>query len=205
MLEKSQPAQDQCSETSQQFPSGGAASRAQAYIRFIKALHESRSKWSVPAIEFYVSHLMTGIHPDDWHTVLRWDLDGEPGLWVFPFHDSHAPSTYRRKSMLFTGYDAALVNLIDRHIDRVRRCETDEAFQAFYTACKRIIQAVASRSVPAAYKLPSLDNKIMGLSMLHRQAIATAACNLLKDSELCSLPIERSSFANNGCPAPSGT
>ncbi|WP_151638077.1 hypothetical protein [Noviherbaspirillum aerium] len=185
MLEKSQSAQDQCNETSQQFPSGGAASRTQAYIRFINALHDSRSKWSVPAIEFYVSHLMTGIQPDDWQTVLRWDLDGQPGLWVFPIPDSHAPSTHRRKSVLFTGYDTALVDLIDRHIDRVRRCETDEAFQVFYTACKRIIQAVASRSVPAAYKLPSLDNKTIALSMLQRQAIASTACNLLKDSELC--------------------
>lgn len=56
--------------------------RTDAYADFVETLLQSRSKWSLPATEFYVAHLLTGIRPDEWLSVRRWTRgdDKEPGL-----------------------------------------------------------------------------------------------------------------------------
>jgi hypothetical protein len=104
--------------------------------------------------------------------VRRWLLDDKPDLWVLFRKDMALLCPFRHRTVMLDKYDTDLVDLIDRHIDRIQQCATDEEVQSSYNSCKRMVQAVVSRTVPAASKTPSFHGTRMELSRQHREVIA---------------------------------
>lgn len=150
--------------------------RADVHVTLLTVLRCSRSKWAVPATDYYVAHLLTGIRPDDWSSVRRWSLgDGEnemPGLWVLVPNSLRTIYPFTRKTIMLNMYDAQLVECIDRHIMRIQACTTEAEARLFHTSCKRIVREIALRTFPDAIKFPLLSG---GKSPLTQQQIAAIA------------------------------
>ncbi|GIZ52493.1 hypothetical protein NCCP691_25070 [Noviherbaspirillum aridicola] len=125
--------------------------------KLLRALVEARSKWATAAAEFFLAGVFTGLRPRAWRGARRVDIAGIPALVLASTGTCDSANPSGTNLVVLHDLTPAQLALVDRHLTRVRKYGTKDQFGRLFEGCRQLIRNVGRRTVPAPYKLPSLD------------------------------------------------